>query len=125
MEGRVSRGTVTLANADGTAAKTVATITPQQYGEIGIHLDLSGQSWDANDNDKIITLRLYSMIDGTNLRAIDHASYKINTSTTNPQVIGYVPKGTGTIRATIEIDVAINAGSGTYTIDYDYLEPGV
>jgi hypothetical protein len=122
MWGSVIRDTFQLEAAHGIAEQTVRNISPNQYGEIEIHYDMISPGFGGAETGKIITVRLYEKIDGTNLRQIDDFQYTIGTTVSSPVLRGYVTRGTNTARLTMQASVAMTAD---YNIPLDIIEGGV
>lgn len=121
-EGRSTSGSHNITIAQAATEVDIASYTPTQYGEIEAHFDFTGVVWDAGDTGKIVTVRLYEKIDGTNQAKIDEDQYLVGTSTISGILRGYVNKGTSTCKITIQMSAAVAA---QVAIDYDIIEGGV
>ena len=99
--------THTVTNGHGTAEQTIATVTPISTGKIVFQLDLA--TLVAASEGGTVTVRLKSMIDGSNLRTIDRATMAVASDEIHPSVSGMVTTTSSSVQLTVQCSSAATA----------------
>ena len=96
-----------MTNGHGTAEQTIATVTPISTGKIVFQLDLA--TLVAASEGGTVTVRLKSMIDGSNLRTIDRATMAVASDEIHPSVSGMVTTTSSSVQLTVQCSSAATA----------------
>ena len=118
VDDKATDGTHDIEVAHGTDEQTVVVFKAHRTGKLAVQLDLNALV-EANEGGTV-TVRLKHMIDNTNRRTIDLATFVVGTDEIHPTVSGWVDAANDNgVEVTIQCSSAVTA---TRTIPYKIME---